>query len=214
MRQTHEPTAQIYGSTLVPLASADTRTQILMAGLRAFIRLGYGGATISEIAKEARMSKPRVIYHFANPDVILEALAQMWGDLGRSVTIEHLANLPTESLNDRVVAMSNAMFLWMKKHPDFAKLTPILLHAGNHNPRIAEMQRISFDTGKARLAEFLSKRAKPKLPLARLKDHAQSIHLMMIGACLYVVGINCWEDLDKIAALTEQSIRNLINSEK
>ena len=213
MQHTQVSGAQGFSPVAGQMDPLDTRTQILMAGLRAFVRLGYGGATISEIAKEAQMSKPRVIYHFAGPDVILEALAQMWGELGRSVTIEHLANLPSESLNDRVVAMSTAMFMWMKKYPDFAKLTPVLLHAGNHNPRIAEMQRLSFDTGKARLTAFLSKRAKPRLPEARLKDHAQSIHLMMMGACLYVVGVNSWDEIDKIAELTEQSIRNLINSE-
>lgn len=210
---TADPTPN--GEIALPIkqwARSETRARILDAGLRAFVHLGYGGATISKIAEAAGMSKTRVIYHFENPDAVLKELAIIWGELGRTVTVDHLASLTSESLDDRIVAMSSAMYRWMKLYPDFARLTPILFHAANHNPKIAELQKATFDKGKARLLEFLSNRSGSRLSPDQLREMALAIHLLMIGGSLYLISVNGWDDLERLQSLTESAIRALLGS--
>ena len=58
------------------------RDLILQAALEAFSTNGFRGATIDQIARAARMSKPNVLYYFGSKDEIhkalLTALLDMW----------------------------------------------------------------------------------------------------------------------------------------
>ncbi|MEM7519619.1 MAG: TetR family transcriptional regulator C-terminal domain-containing protein [Pseudomonadota bacterium] len=47
---------------------------ILAAGLKIFSQYGFRGSTLDQIAKEAGLSKPNVIYYFKSKDTIYRAL--------------------------------------------------------------------------------------------------------------------------------------------
>ncbi|MEP2642304.1 TetR family transcriptional regulator C-terminal domain-containing protein [Roseobacter sp.] len=47
---------------------------ILAAGLNVFSQFGFRGSTLDQIAKEAGLSKPNLIYYFASKDAIYRAL--------------------------------------------------------------------------------------------------------------------------------------------
>lgn len=59
---------------------AETRIQkknqaaILAAGLKVFSQYGFRGSTLDQIAKEAGLSKPNLIYYFPSKDFIYKAL--------------------------------------------------------------------------------------------------------------------------------------------
>jgi AcrR family transcriptional regulator len=54
------------------------RARILQAARRVFGRLGYHGATIEEIAQEARLSIGAVYYNFENKEDLFLALLEQW----------------------------------------------------------------------------------------------------------------------------------------
>tara|TARA_R110002110_G_scaffold127914_13_gene307150 strand:- start:1686 stop:2288 length:603 start_codon:yes stop_codon:yes gene_type:complete len=54
---------------------------ILAAGLKVFSQFGFRGSTLDQIAKEAGLSKPNMLYYFASKDAIYRALlAQLLAD--------------------------------------------------------------------------------------------------------------------------------------
>jgi len=62
------------------MAKTETRIQkknqaaILAAGLKVFSQYGFRGSTLDQIAKEAGLSKPNLIYYFSSKDAIYKAL--------------------------------------------------------------------------------------------------------------------------------------------
>lgn len=62
------------------MSKTETRIQkknqaaILAAGLKVFSKYGFRGSTLDQIAKEAGLSKPNLIYYFPSKDVIYKAL--------------------------------------------------------------------------------------------------------------------------------------------
>lgn len=78
-----------------------TREQILAAARDAFAENGYRGATISDIARRARVGRATFYLHFAGK-------AELAGELGRAIhpeMLRHLRSLGKESLSpDRIEA--------------------------------------------------------------------------------------------------------------
>jgi TetR/AcrR family transcriptional regulator len=69
------------------MAKSETRIQkknqaaILSAGMKVFSQYGFRGSTLDQIASEAGMSKPNMIYYFASKDAIYrELLARLLED--------------------------------------------------------------------------------------------------------------------------------------
>jgi AcrR family transcriptional regulator len=55
---------------------ADTRAQLIQAGLEDFGRLGYEGASTREIAKKAKANLAAILYHFGGKEGLHLAVAQ------------------------------------------------------------------------------------------------------------------------------------------
>lgn len=47
---------------------SDTRTRVMDAAIRVFVRHGYSGATLDQVALEAGQTKSVVYWHFTNKD--------------------------------------------------------------------------------------------------------------------------------------------------
>jgi len=60
------------------LRAKRTRRDLLAAARRAFAELGYGGATIDDIARAAGCSKGAYYFHFATKEEALLALVDEW----------------------------------------------------------------------------------------------------------------------------------------
>src|SRR4051812_17614122 len=91
----------------------DSRDVLLRAALICFVREGFGGASMNQIAQQAKTSVQRLVYHFKRPEDLLMDLAQMWGESGRQVTIGHLAGLIEGGPVEKVVGICDGMFNWM-----------------------------------------------------------------------------------------------------
>lgn len=57
----------------VRTASADATAQILGAALRVFARAGFVGASLSDVATEARVARPLIHYHFVSKEALWRA---------------------------------------------------------------------------------------------------------------------------------------------
>lgn len=56
--------------------------QVIEAAIRLFAERGYNGASIADIATEAGVAKPSVLYHFADKEALwIAAVESLWGEV-------------------------------------------------------------------------------------------------------------------------------------
>lgn len=86
------------------------REVILAAGVSVFAAQGFRGATLDEIAKEAGLSKPNLLYYFPSKEAIytslLEELLDMWLDPLRSLDATGSAKAELLAYVDRKLTLS------------------------------------------------------------------------------------------------------------
>jgi TetR/AcrR family transcriptional regulator len=89
-----EPHPQLKASSRVRNSRGRVaNAQVLEAAIRLFAERGYNGTSIADIAAEAGVAKPSVLYHFADKEALwIAAVEQLWGE----VDIFFFANWPSD----------------------------------------------------------------------------------------------------------------------
>lgn len=81
------------------------RTQLLDATLRVLARKSFDSASVSEIAREAGLSKGTVYLYFENKDALLDALIERYSMLPTLQSLGQLPDVPVTDLIKRVVPL-------------------------------------------------------------------------------------------------------------
>lgn len=192
----------------IPLHISGIKHGILNASLQTFIHCGYMGFTFNEVSKEAGISRQRILYHYPTPEDVLLDLTTIWAERGRIIALEHLARITTGSIGDKIVGISDAMFLWMKEYPDLARLSPSILHAAHHSHKIRGIYSKAMELGRARIADLIELENKNR---GIAEEKAKAIHGIIHGAGLMIVQNDDWSNLELHRRSVEFSIRNLLN---
>lgn len=199
---------------LVPESSFfkdDSRDVLLRAALLCFVRDGFGGVSMNQIAQQAKTSVQRLVYHFKKPEDLLIDLAQMWGESGRQVTLEHLAGLVEGGPVEKIIGICDGMFLWMKKYPNFAKLTPVIAQAVGKSKQIREFQRKTFETGLDRTTALVSMCPRfKKLSEAKRGELGLGVYCTIQGAGHLAIDTDQFDNLEIFRASATRSIRALL----
>lgn len=93
---------------------AQTRQQILVAGLKAFAEKGYAAASMSFIAKEAGISKGLSYHYFKNKEDLLHGIFEMLIDMGKGMEAMFEGLNAKEKLKTTV----DLSFGFIKEQPD------------------------------------------------------------------------------------------------
>ena len=193
----------------MPKVSA--REEILDACLQLFVRYGYGAVTLTSVAKEAGTTKQRVRYYFSDPKNAIIELAKLWGDTGRQVTLEYLAEVHVGGV-PKIQAMSKAMFEWMRRYPALSRLTPILFQTAPHIKELRDLQHQTLHRGLSRIAEILASDTKwAKKRAAERLEIARSAHAIMIGGALYVIALDQYRDMKTYEDACRQALERLLS---
>jgi TetR/AcrR family transcriptional regulator len=96
----------------------DTRQVLLAAATRVFARLGYDGATVKDIAKEARANVSLISYYFDGKEGIYKAVVESFGHSKLRIA-ESILTAPT-SLEE----MRYKLTLWLEHVLDAHVLEP------------------------------------------------------------------------------------------
>lgn len=141
-------------TTSAPVAHAppDTVDRILRAAELLFSRLGYDGASINDIAREAKVSKANVFHHFSSKNALyLEVLRNACRD-----SAEHLQQLSAEkgALADRLAEFAENQLGHMIEQGRVSRLIlrELLKDGDQHGRELAEKV---FGDNFARLVEIL-----------------------------------------------------------
>jgi AcrR family transcriptional regulator len=126
-------------------AQAAKRRQILDAAQTVFKRLGYDGASMNDIAAEARVSKPTLYVYFDNKESLFAALID---DLKSGQPERIFATLDPDNPDVRAVLVAFGLELMRKlTRPDHMALIRLVTGAAEKFPAIG---RMLFDAGPRR----------------------------------------------------------------
>jgi AcrR family transcriptional regulator len=114
--------------------AGDVKTRILDAAQRAFLKRGYQGASLDEIAETAPASKPTIYAHFPGKEALFEAVVarvldgltnfQGFDPKGRTVQ-DKLASLGTEIVErfiDETIGITRATIAEADRFPALSRL--------------------------------------------------------------------------------------------
>jgi len=109
--------------------------------------------------------------------------------------------------------MAEAVFEWMREFELISRFMPTLFQAGQGSNRILKIQRAALEGGRERIESLLGESDRhKKLTPARRKLLARSIHAAMIGASLYVIGMNEFKNITPYREACLATIRSLLDS--
>ena len=114
----------------------ERRVTILEAAERAFVRLGFHAATMSQVADEAGMSAGNLYRYFPSKEAIVEGLCEL-DSAERSTAFAALADAP-----DLQTAMRGALDAHVLAcPPEKARMIVEIWAEAGRNPRVAEFAR-------------------------------------------------------------------------
>lgn len=109
------------------LEEAERRTRILAAAEAVFAAMGYGDATMEEVARAAGMAKKTVYKHFADKPALFRALV-------RSHDVPETFTQPREDLRGMLLAMASFIL-----SPRQVTLTRLVISEARKSPDLAEL---------------------------------------------------------------------------
>lgn len=193
-------------------AKNDIEVKILNAGLKLMNQYGYGSLTLSELARQAKITKQRLYYHFPKPEDVLIALAEKWSQTGQEGALKYLA--ATHEVGAyKVLAVSEGMFSWMNKHNELSRLGLVIFQSSPHIKKLNYFMEASRNTGRERIRSILLQdKAFMKLSKSKLEDAVTAIHAVMYGFYFYIISMNDFKNLDVHQVNCDESLRRLIHT--
>ncbi len=187
------------------------RLKILETLLQLIIRDGLGELSLSKIARESKVPKSLILYHF--PD-LREAQLYLFKFVARSgveLTLRNLQGVITP-LGQLEVIVASA-FEWALKHPDYARYFLLMHHFVSVDERFARIHQESVDTGAKRLAACIEEILKRKLPKADLLLQGKILHSVLSMSILKMVTAGDYENVSDYVNMVEVATSKIIGKD-
>lgn len=162
----------------------ERRQQILDATLRCVRRSGFHGASMADIAAEARMSVGVIYRYFANKEAIIEAIVA--NDLAEMrAKFAEWDDTPDDQLLDQIL-LTVDFALDHKYGPDKSALALEVLAEAARNPRVAAIVQAA-DVQERELGRSLCDRLNPGCDRRRLDARGEIISMLFDGMMIRAI---------------------------
>lgn len=122
----------IYSEGSVRISGEETKQRIEKAAVRVFVRKGVAGATVRDIAREARVSLGAMYSHYASKEELAWTLfTRSWGEMGKELRMRAKA---AKTLADQLHEMIAYVFHSFEE--DWELVTYVYLSRHEHLRRI------------------------------------------------------------------------------
>jgi len=155
----------------------DTETLIKIAAKKVFLKKGFAGTRLQEIADEAKIGRTALHYYFRNKEKLFSAVLQ---DFFKEVT----SRMP--SLDDAQMPILERMKLFINDYMDTAIKSPeidlFLLNEINENPQIFLEIKGSFEKDPGQVMITAIQRAVDK---GEISGDPKQIFLTLMSMCMF-----------------------------
>ena len=183
----------------------DRRQEILEAALRVFAERGFGGATVKEIAREAGVRSPALIYWY------FKDKRALFGEvLGEGVPVVRvaadLARVMDLAPEEALTRLGRAYFAFERMDPRVLRL---VIGEAIRSPEVAE---VFVRGGPGRVLEFLKGYLEHQVELGHLRPHdVRSSARMFIGMLVpQLVGKLFFPALVEDGLTDEEHLKNAV----
>ncbi len=184
------------------------RREIIGAALQVFARYGYEKATIKQIAKEAGLSTPSLLYwYFKNKEELFQAVLGEFSPLiGMAANPENLSGRPPEE----VLPIIARTFLDTYDNADMVKLMRIILSETAKKPEIGTLfARKGMITVLDFLVDYLQKQV--NLGKLRAHDYQSAARSFMGTLVIYMLSREIFLPLRENLPKKERYIQELVD---
>jgi AcrR family transcriptional regulator len=188
------------------------KDKILKAALRLVNQFGYGSLNLSELARQSKITKQRLYYHFPTPETVIQILAEDWSKTGQTCAIEALAN-SNEIGPYKILAICEGMFDWMEQYPELSRLGLVLYQSSPHIKKLNHFMDGARNTARERIKSFLihDKRF-ANMKVKDLEEIITAIHSHMYGFYFYIVAMNDYGNLAGHRKTCLKGLRKMIEA--
>lgn len=193
-------------------AKVSTRQKVLEAATEIVNKFGYGGLSISEVARQAKISKQSLFYHFQTPEEILLVLAENWSRAGQSSTLKALANTHEVGAM-KILAMSEGMFAWMSEDFALARLGLAIYLSSPHIKKLNSFMEAARGAGRGRIESILIQdKIFSNYSKSKMEKTITAIHSVMHGYYFYIITLDDLKNLEIHKTNCNEALKRLIQS--
>ncbi len=160
-------------------AGANRRQKILDAALRVFAKHGFHGATIKQVAREARLKSPALIYwYFKNKDELFQAVLIQHAPYARlGDELSNLMDCPPEQVLPLIAQTIFEAF----EDVNFVRLFRIFISEVARRPKIADY---FVDQGIMKVLDLLISYLRHQVDLGKLRPHDPQSAARLLGGAV------------------------------
>lgn len=158
-------------------ATADTETLIKIAAKKVFLKRGFAGTRLQEIADEAKIGRTALHYYFRNKEKLFTAVLQ---DFFKEV----VSRMP--SADDTQMPITERLKLFINDYMDTAIKSPeidlFMLNEANDNPEIFRGLKNSFEKDPGQVMITAIQRAVDK---GEISGDPRQIFMTLMSMCMF-----------------------------
>lgn len=158
-------------------AATDTETLIKIAAKKVFLKRGFAGTRLQEIADEAKIGRTALHYYFRNKEKLFTAVLQ---DFFKEVT----SRMP--NLDDAQMPIMDRLKLFITDYMDTAIQSPeidlFMLNEANENPQIFRGLKDSFEKDPGQVMIMAIQRAVDK---GEISGDPRQIFMTVMSMCMF-----------------------------
>lgn len=156
-----------------------TRLKLIEGAVRCFARLGFDGASFSEIAKVTKLHKSQVNYYLKDRDgLILECGRHVFSARSEFLR-QYMASLPKESI---VIQYIRANFEFFEKNKAHAQFLLMFIQRASYDRKVAQAIERFYAEGKDIVSSWLAEEY--RMADDKMGEVSSNIHSVMFGFLL------------------------------
>lgn len=158
-----------------PERSHQTRQRIIDAAFKLVAKRGAHALSLSELARQSRLSKPRIAYHYDDMEQVLAELYEAFIAKGRAETEKRVAAAKTPV--EKIEAIVLAFFAWMSDNPELGRFELAMFAYASVSEKVGALHRQFLSGGVKRIEAILADSgvAEPQRATLALASHNQIV---------------------------------------
>jgi AcrR family transcriptional regulator len=181
---------------------------ILEASLKIIHDFGLQGLSVTAISKKTGLSKPLILYHYENNDLILLDLFFFLGKLAQKCIEEYLKG--TKTYEDKVLAMIKALFSYVVKNKEVGDFFVLMFHEATKTDSM-QIAHQNIQSQAIDIWEKIFFESMRYQDLNLLKSSCRGVHNLLTGTLLMMIAGNDISNFQEHLNILKINVEILLN---
>jgi len=167
------------------------REEIVEQTISVVAESGIADLSFEAISKATGLTKPHIQYYFKSKEVLLLDCFQHIATVAQQITQKHVESKHT--WQGRLLAVAEAAFIWIDRHPQHAAVLFLYYHYCTLNPQLSKVHQEVRAVGRERIEEIL-KAGLPENKKSQIAQLAFNIQTYLTGVVMEMASAQSFHD--------------------